>query len=747
MNVFDSLVSGSVSNIGFISYCTSGILFAVLAALLLTSWHPSNTQKQYTRKTAISGHDSASGLRSQWLIAALVFNALWSFAFAYQASRSLFDFSSVFIVESLRYLFWIIFLIGLIRVADQAFYKIIKIVLLGLVVAGVVTSVWLWWQPRVPDQPMPTVATTVLLVLMMTVLVLVEQLFRNLNSASRWAVKFLCFGLAALALYDIYVYSYGLLYKTVTLEAWNARGVVNAVIVPLLAVSIARDPGWSNRLFVSRQVVFYTASLFTVGLYMVLIALGGYVIRSYGGTWATLLQNVFIFGSLLLLALIVTSGRFRLSLKLLLTRHFFSNKYDYRDEWLQLIYRLTTTQQLGSLPQRCVQSLSDIVQARGGAVWYGQDHFKLLGCWEMSPPADLVANDDFIQWLAEKRWVVNLKAPSSEQQMMFSPFLQASTQPSDQPDEKPAWLANIHDAWLVIPLVHLDELVGFIVLEHGDYISEINWEDFDLLRTAGQQIASYLKLDDVGNKLLVAKQFEAYNKLTTFVIHDLKNIIAQQQLLVQNAKINADNPEFVTDAFQTIEHSVKRMQRLMGQLQSGQAATELHPVSIKQLLQTIDKDNRRQPVPILNIRTDVIIYTDAEQLRTALEHLISNAQDACAMVPEREHAIQINVYHTADKVTLQVSDTGCGMTAEFIQQRLFKPFESTKADKGMGIGMYEVREFIHQLQGSIQVDSQPGEGTVMTICLPREQAARPASTPSAVITHSATPWVRQVCHG
>jgi putative PEP-CTERM system histidine kinase len=245
----------------------------------------------------------------------------------------------------------------------------------------------------------------------------------------------------------------------------------------------------------------------------------------------------------------------------------------------------------------------------------------------------------------------------------------------------------------------------------------LTYEDTDLLKTIGQQIGGYLSLDRASRELAESRQFEAYNRLVTFMMHDLKNIIAQQSLVVSNAERHKRNPQFVDDAIATIGNSVERMQRLLEQLQRGGAGGRSQEVFLEELAAEVTaRCAGRKPAPkVVSTRHGLSVRADRERLTAAVEHLVRNAQEA---TPETGD-VTLEIDAATEAAIIRIRDNGGGMSDEFVRERLFRPFDSTKGSKGMGIGAYQARDYIRTLGGELNVDTSPGRGTLFTITLPR----------------------------
>jgi putative PEP-CTERM system histidine kinase len=245
---------------------------------------------------------------------------------------------------------------------------------------------------------------------------------------------------------------------------------------------------------------------------------------------------------------------------------------------------------------------------------------------------------------------------------------------------------------------------------------QLDYEDIDLLKTVGSQVAAVLRQYQADELLSEGRQFEAYNRLTAFLMHDLKNLIAQQSLVVRNAARYKHNPEFVDDAIETIDNSVQRMERLLEQLRQGRLSATPERVNLARVAaDAVSRHSGGRPVPELGNIDDNYVRADPEALASIVSHVIRNAQQACD--PDAG-CVTVSVDCNGDRAGIQIEDNGSGMDEAFVRDRLFRPFDTTKGSQGMGIGAYQVREFVEQAGGQVHVESEPGRGTVFRLCFP-----------------------------
>lgn len=554
-------------------------------------------------------------------------------------------------------------------------------------------------------------------------LVLIEQLWRGAAAESRWSIKPLCVGLGAATAFDVYHFADALLFSRYDADLWSARGFVYALVVPLIAIAAARARSdLRNDLFtvrVSRQVVFHTATLVASGIYLLFMAAAGYYVRYFGGEWGATLQIALFFAAVLLLVVIVASGSARAKLRVLVSKHFFRYRYDYREEWLRFTQSLSTTSSQVEMGEQIVRALCTLVESPAGALWTRDNEgatFKQAARWNMpassgaEPSGSQLAN-----FLATSGWVVNLEEFRSS--------------PARYRDlELPEWLQDVPNAWLIVPLLVGSELTGFAVLATARTRLDINWEVNDLLKTAARQAASFMGQMHATEALLEARKFEAFNRMSAFVVHDLKNIIAQLSLLLKNAERHRANPEFQRDMLETIGHSVERMKQLMLQLREGNAPVNaVQGIELGSVIrQIVESKSGQSPIPVAEVEPGITTRGHRDKLERVIGHLVQNAVDAT----EPTGRVWIKLYHSENEAIVEVGDTGHGMTPEFIRDRLFRPFQTTK-QAGMGIGAYESFHYVRELGGRVDVDSTPGKGTHIRLGLPLFEPARPAASAAA----------------
>ena len=637
------------------------------------------------------------------MFAAAAFTVLWSSVSLLVLLHSTVWWIGAQSADILRYLCWGIFLALFFKpdanVAHRVWYRWLPaLVLIG--VLGVPALII-----AVHGVAGVTGNTFFMMLLALGGLVLVEQLFRNLPDDALWSAKPVCLGLAGTFLFDLYLFSKGILFQGLDPDALSARPFVHALMVPLLLLSTTRHHNWIAKIRVSRKVVFHSATLVLVGLYFLFIAGVGYYVRYFGGGWGGVLQLGLFFVALVLATTLAFSGSLRAKLRVFLGKNFFHYRFDYRDEWLKFTATLSGQTHPHEAGQNVIRGLADMLESPGGALWLlrpDDDQYRQVARWNLASTSQTEDRDASLPvFMRSTGWVVNLEEfralPGRYQNLRL-----------------PEWLTDYPQAWLLVPLWQGSDLLGFVLLASPRTPVEVNWEVNDLLKTAGRQAASFLAQMQATEALLEARKFEAFSRMSAFVVHDLKNIITQLSLMVKNAKRLQNNPEFQADMLMTVENSLERMRQLMLQLRGANAPGASVGVDLGKIAEHLATDAIRRGRSIeLMVAPHIFTRGQFDSVERIVGHLVHNALDAT----EAGGRVWMKVDRFASHARVEVGDNGHGMTEEFVKTRLFKPFQTTK-EAGMGIGAYESFQYVQELGGKVSVDSKVGQGTVVCLLLP-----------------------------
>jgi putative PEP-CTERM system histidine kinase len=537
-------------------------------------------------------------------------------------------------------------------------------------------------------------------------LLAVENLWRNTERDQHWHVWPLCLALGGLFAYEMFLFSDAFITRgRVDPGLGLGRAIAAAFMAPLLALAMARNREWRVDIHVSRQVVLHTATLLASGCFLLAVAAVGMVLHSVGGGWGLVLQLAMLFGSIVVLATVLSSGSLRRRVKFLISRNFFTHRYDYRVEWLKFIELVSDPRQAEELHVRIIRALAEFVDSPAGVMWSlhpGIGYCPTAG-WKLpvAQEAKLPPDDPFVAGFRDGSWI----------------------QERSTETDAPAWPFASSRVWLAVPLSHRGAVVGFVLLNRASRSVTLDWEAFDLLRAAGRQAASYLAEERSTRVLRDSELLTEYSKRFAFVVHDIKNLASQLGLIVSNAKRYIEDPDFQRDMLQTVDDAVARMNHLLGQLKADATPQPARLVAPESIIGAVAAEFAGGPVAV-ETRNDAghcTVAMDPNRLRSALTHLAHNAIEASRL----GDCVTISTRRYDSQLVIDVADRGPGMDAAFIRDELFLPFRSTKSG-GYGIGAFQTRELIRAAGGDLEVISEKGIGTTMRILLPLADKEPPA---------------------
>ena len=536
-------------------------------------------------------------------------------------------------------------------------------------------------------------------------MVLLEQLFRNASNKSKWALWPLIIALGTMSIFEFVIYAQAYMVNQLEFLLWYIRPLITLISVPFLLISTRRMKDWSVRVFVSRNVVFYSSMLLIAGGYLLIMAFAGYVINYIGGEWGTALSITFlVLASVVLLTLIITDT-LRRKVKVFITKNFFANKYEYRDEWLNLIEKIETTS-AESYYQMATQIMISKLDVEAGGLLKkaNSTNFQVKYTdgllFEPELTAQLLKLATFCH---KKGWIIDIQEYIKTPDLYDNLIIDID-------------IFKAQNINIIVPIFIGRAFYGMFVLAGRKEFKQLNWEDRDLLFAISKQLGNFISLHEANDRIAESKQFDAFNRMSAFLVHDLKNVQAQLGLINANAKKHRENPAFIDDVFETVESATARLEKMLTQLRNKQAEqSKAKKVDVSDVLaKVVAQCNIRMPLVSLDVSSSCMLTTDDETLHSVLNHLIQNAQEATSS----DGWVKINLSTTESDVIITIADNGCGMNEEFIKNRLFKPFDTTKGNAGMGIGVFEAKQFFEGNAGSLAVKSIENEGTVFTLTLP-----------------------------
>jgi putative PEP-CTERM system histidine kinase len=541
-------------------------------------------------------------------------------------------------------------------------------------------------------------------------LILVHNLYGLAAPTSRSALRFPMLALAAMWAYDLHLYTLAYFTRAPGAELFALRGLVLAALAPLFALGV-RNASW--KIQISRVATFQSLSVIAILAYLITMMLAARALEIVGGDWARIGEVAIIFVMTLAAVLLLPSAKLRAWLRVTLAKHFFEHRYDYRQEWLRFTDTVARTgAEAAPLEERVVKALADIGGAPGGLLLLADEHRRLsaAGRWNWAEPVPAAGEgaEALIAHMEQCAFVLDFEAVRG-----------GTLAAGEARIPVPAWLAGMAGAWAAIPLSHEGRLAGIVILAHPAIRRRLDWEDFDLFRTAGIQAASYIAEARSQQALADARRFDEFNRRFAFILHDIKNLVSQLSLVARNAERHAGNPEFHADMIATLQSSVRKMNDLLARLSPGSAreAEPPRPTEIAPIVEALAGARRRAHPVRLACEPGLVAMVDPAAFEQALGHLLQNAIEASAS----GDPVHLRCFESGGDVAIEIADRGHGMSAEFLRTSLFQPFASTK-ETGFGIGAYEARALIQAMGGRLEVESRPGEGTSFTLFLTGAEA-------------------------
>lgn len=641
------------------------------------------------------------------LAAALAFSGIWTLVGVVEGIGA----PLTAVAENLRNLAWLFALYRLFAIDGRdASMRPVRPMLLVLTFVELLQIVNIAVLFERPIAPLGLQAWTLLhLLVAIGSLVLVHNLYGGASQQARLALRWPALSLAVLWTVDLNHYAIAYLSDGQPLVTAALRGLLGIPIAGLLVMG-AGERSEKLRFGPSRAATFQSLSLLLIGGYLIAMVITAQGLAFAGRDYATLLQIALVAISSLVVVALVTSQRLRGWLRVSLIKHLFQHRYDYRAEWLRFTKTIGQEgPQSPSLNERIIRALADVADSPAGLLLVAGENgqLELAARWhwptaEVPGTAICAAQARRFELIG---YIVDLDA------------VRGSPNPSF---EVPDWLLADPKAWVLVPLLHFDRLAGMVVLARPAYVRRLDWEDFDLFKVVGRQLASYLAEHAGQDALAEAGRFDEFNRRIAFVMHDIKNLASQMGLLARNAEQHADNPEFRADMLVTLRNSTDKLNGLVARLSRyGTTLVEnLVPVQAEEVAcSVIAQLKSRHPVTLVEA-ADCEISAHRESLEQVLIHLVQNAIEASAP----EAPVFVSVSTDGVNGQFEVVDSGTGMSPDFVRNRLFKPFDSTKPG-GFGIGAYEARELVRSMRGQLEVESREGLGTRFAVILPLAEAA------------------------
>ena len=548
------------------------------------------------------------------------------------------------------------------------------------------------------------------------VLMNLERTFRAAIGAMRWRIKFMVIGLSVLFAVRCYGATQALLFHAVDQSLQTLNGVALLAACALISRSLFRTGHFDVDIYPSHSILQNSLTALLAGVYLFVIGIFANVVALLGGDNAFAVKAFIVLIALVLLTVLLLSDRVRLWSARFVSRHFQRPQYDYRDLWRKFTECTAACVGADELALATVKFTANIFRALSVTIWLVDENGEELNVASSTSLTGPRTGELNLEKGEIRDLLADLKQKSAPFDIDLSRENSAVTLRKIHPSEFTRGGRRV-----CAPLAVGGELLGFVIL--GDRIGGIPFsgQDFDLLKCIADETAASLLNTQLSRKLLQAKELEAFQTMSAFFVHDLKNAASTLSLMLKNLPVHFDDPAFREDALRGISKSVSHINRLIERLSLLRHELKIAPAEgdlndwISRSLGELEKNSGVHLVKELHPLPKVLF--DREQLLKVLTNLALNAKEASP--PNGE--IHVATNQVNGWAVFSVSDNGCGMNSEFLNHSLFRPFQTTKKN-GLGIGMFQSKMIVEAHRGRIEVQSETGKGTTFRVYLPVNQS-------------------------
>jgi hypothetical protein len=567
-----------------------------------------------------------------------------------------------------------------------------------------------------------------LVVVMVAVLMNLESMLRTAPASAQRRLRSLFAAFVIGILSDLLMVSAALLYGRIQVSWMVASAAPMFVAGVITAFALARQRLSDMAVPMARPVIYYSSvSLTLAGAFLLSMAVLSKILPVLSPEWKRAVSVLFyalVGGGALAL---VFSPRANRVVKRFIDRNFYANRYDYRREWERVSRAITPTARPEDICRQIEVLIRNVFDTEHIAIHLRDDvvgGFPLIYPTAGSPlhevAAVLAEDNPIVMTFEHERTPLIFRDVAQDLELIpvvaeNRPFVQALS------------------AAACAPLHAGDQLVGLLWLSEKRVDDEYSLEDAEFLGAMSRQLAAALWFARLAEQLAETRQLESLHRLSSFVLHDIKNQVSGLSLVVENARRHFADPDFQRDAMQVVERTVQNLRQLMGHVAGVAKPPTIVPdeVEIRELLveamaQTglSEGDNEGLRVS-MRCRDGMRATVDPGLITRVMINLLTNAREAVQGAGEIEIGASLSSERNGGgSVTLTVRDTGPGMSEDFVRQSLFRPFSTTKAS-GLGIGLMQSKAIIEAHGGTIRVESRSGQGTRFEVSLPvRPSAAR-----------------------
>jgi putative PEP-CTERM system histidine kinase len=564
--------------------------------------------------------------------------------------------------------------------------------------------------------PAGRIVNAVSLIVAILVVNNLEKTFRSTVGTMRWRMKFVFLGLTAILAGRIYTLSQHLLFSTYDFTLLDVANGALFLGCVLITIGNMRDGFEEIEVYPSRSVLQGTLTVLLAGGYLFVIGLFAQFIAFLGGAESFKIQAFLALAAIAVLAILLLSERLRQKIQFFVSRHFKRPQHDCRTVWLRFTHAMSGVLDPDTLCSAAAKSISEAFNILSVTIWRVDQRKEVLVLGGSTVLTSRNATSNTLDTLLRSA----MPPPS---RLFSSPF--------NLENEDEQWAENLKRLTMAqfrkggdrmcLPLVSGERLVGVAVL--ADRVNALSYtiEELDLLKCIGDQIAACLSNLRLADELMLARELEAFQTMSTFFVHDLKNAASSLSLTLQNLPLHFDHPDFRQEALKGLANTAARINLQISRLGALRRKLDLKPVEsdLNQLVtETLANLKAAPGVEVVkDLHPVPKVVVDREQLQNVVTNLLLNAQEAIA----GHGRIHVKTGQREGRAIVSVTDDGCGMSPKFLRDSLFRPFQTTK-QRGLGIGMFQSKIIVEAHRGSIEVESEPGKGTRFGVTLPLAMA-------------------------
>lgn len=555
-----------------------------------------------------------------------------------------------------------------------------------------------------------------ILVSMIVITMNLERTYRASVGTLRWRIKFMLLGLTVLNSVQFYISSQVVLFHATSTSLQAIRSVALLVACLCLGRSFLRPGQFSIDLHPSHSAIYGSITLFLAGAYLVVVGVLARIVAHFGGDSAFPIRALVLFLGLVGLAVVLQSDRARMRLRRFVSRHFQRPLFDYRKMWQRFAEGMASAADADGISRAAVRLIASSFEVQSVCLWIANERRDTLTL-AASTLIDTPQHESTrvrIERVAEA--IAYFEAHPEAANIETATIPGAAELRAEHASQFPSGGHR-----LCVPLVARGSLIGVVTLSDRVSGAPYTVHEYDMFHCVGDHVAAALLGAQLSERLARAREFEAFQTMAAFFVHDLKNAANTLSLLLQNLPEHFQDPEFREDAMRSCSRTVGHINGLIEKLGAlrGGLSLKTTPTDLNALVRrsieewpagsAVALDHDLAPLPPVSL--------DADQFYRVIANLVLNAREATPA----GGTVRIATSRRGASAVFTVADTGCGMTPEFVHASLFRPFQTTKK-RGLGIGMFQCKMIVEAHGGRIDVQSEPGSGSTFEVLVPLAQA-------------------------